>query len=149
VTIAGAQTITGQKTFSAAVLVADGTVALPGVAFSADTDSGLYRIGANNIGVGVNGAKVLDIGTAGLGITGTSSATGVFLGPAGTAGAPTYSFTADPNTGIINSSADALGFVTAGVEKWVINSSGALNPVLSNTYDIGGIFHPRSCPRLH
>jgi hypothetical protein len=52
------------------VTVADGTVSVPAIAFTADTDSGIYRIGANNIGVGVNGAKVLDIGTTGLGVTG-------------------------------------------------------------------------------
>ncbi len=52
------------------VTVADGTVSVPAIAFTSDTDSGVYRIGANNIGVGVNGAKVLDIGTTGLGVTG-------------------------------------------------------------------------------
>lgn len=68
-------TITGTLTPSGVLLAASGTVAAPGVSFSADTDCGLYRIGANNIGVAVNGAKVLDVGTAGLGITGTLSAT--------------------------------------------------------------------------
>jgi hypothetical protein len=55
---------------------ADGTVSLPGYSFSADLDCGMYRIGANNIGVAVNGAKVLDVGTAGLAVTGTLSSTG-------------------------------------------------------------------------
>ena len=36
----------------------------------------MYRIGANNIGLGVAGAVVLDISTTGLAITGTLSATG-------------------------------------------------------------------------
>lgn len=48
------------------VTVADGTVSVPAIAFTSDTDSGLYRIGANNIGVAVNGAKVLDVGVAGV-----------------------------------------------------------------------------------
>lgn len=56
----------------------------------------------------------------------------------GTAAAPTYSFSSDPNTGMFRSAADSIGFSTAGVEKWLINSSGALNPLISNTYDIGG-----------
>lgn len=49
----------------------DGTVLLPYYSFANDTDSGIYLIGANNIGIGVNGAKVVDISTAGVGITGT------------------------------------------------------------------------------
>lgn len=46
-------------------LFADGTVAAPSISFLADQDTGLYRIGANNIGVSANGAKVLDITTTG------------------------------------------------------------------------------------
>lgn len=53
----------------------DGTVSLPAWSFVSDPDSGIYRIGANNIGVAVNGAKVLDIATTGLSITGATSTT--------------------------------------------------------------------------
>lgn len=63
-------TVTGVSSF------ADGTVGAPSLTFTNDTDSGLYRIGANNIGIGVNGAKVLDIATTGLAVTGALSATG-------------------------------------------------------------------------
>ena len=38
---------------------ADGTVSLPGLAFTNDTDSGLYRAGANQIGWTVGGIEVL------------------------------------------------------------------------------------------
>jgi hypothetical protein len=51
-------------------LAPDGSVARPAYAFANDPDCGLYRLGANNIGVAVNAAKVLDIATTGLGITG-------------------------------------------------------------------------------
>ncbi len=66
----------------------DGTVALPAWTFTSDTDSGVYRIGANNIGVAANAAKVLDIATTGLGVTGgitattTIAATGALSGSA-------------------------------------------------------------------
>ncbi len=49
--------------------VANGTVALPSIAFTSDTDTGIYRITTNNIGVAANGTKVLDIATTGLSVT--------------------------------------------------------------------------------
>lgn len=64
--------------------------------------------------------------------------TSPMLGGNGTAAAPTYSFSGEPDTGMFLSAANAIGFSTAGTERWVINSSGALNPIASNTYDIGG-----------
>jgi len=42
----------------------NGTVALPSISFQSDTDTGLYRIGANNIGIATNGVKRFDINTA-------------------------------------------------------------------------------------
>jgi len=72
--------VDGQSTMTGALKAASGTVALPGITFGADTDSGLYRIGANNIGAAVNGAKVLDIATTGLTVTGDVDATTVKQG---------------------------------------------------------------------
>jgi hypothetical protein len=43
-----------------------GTVSAPGFTFDADTDTGLYRIGANNLGVAVNGTKLVDVATTGV-----------------------------------------------------------------------------------
>lgn len=57
---------------------AAGTVSAPSVTFTSDLDTGLYRIGANNIGVAANGAKVLDVSTSGLAVTGSLSATTTF-----------------------------------------------------------------------
>ena len=53
---------------------ANGAVGNPSFAFLSDQDTGLYRIGANNIGVAANGAKVLDIATTGLTVTGALGA---------------------------------------------------------------------------
>lgn len=55
----------------AAFSFADGTVSLPGISFASDTDSGIYRIGSNNLGVAVNATKILDISTTGLLVNGT------------------------------------------------------------------------------
>jgi microcystin-dependent protein len=67
----------GQTTLTGPLKAASGSVGAPGVTFASDTDCGLYRIGGNNIGVSVNGAKVLDVATTGLAVTGTLAATGV------------------------------------------------------------------------
>jgi microcystin-dependent protein len=67
----------GQSTMTGPLKAASGSVGAPGVTFASDTDCGLYRIGGNNIGVAVNGAKVLDVATTGLAVTGTLAATGV------------------------------------------------------------------------
>jgi hypothetical protein len=56
---------------------ANGTAANPSFAFNSDQNTGLYRIGLNNIGVAANGAKVLDIATTGLTVTGALSVSGV------------------------------------------------------------------------
>jgi microcystin-dependent protein len=66
----------GQTSMTGPLKASSGTVGSPGITFASDPDSGLYRIGANNIGVGVNGAKVLDVATTGLAVTGTLASTG-------------------------------------------------------------------------
>jgi hypothetical protein len=39
---------------------------------------------------------------------------------------------------------NTVSIVTNGVEKWMVNSSGSLNPIIDNTYDIGnGTVNPR------
>lgn len=76
-------TITGTLAPSGQIVGSAGTVAAPGISFASDLDCGLYRIGANNIGAAVNGAKVLDIGTAGLGVTGTLTSSGALTVSAG------------------------------------------------------------------
>lgn len=80
-----------------AISASNGTVSLPAITFTSDTDSGVYRIGANNIGVAVNGAKVLDVATTGLTVTGATASTTLAVG-SGTAitGIVVYSQTITP-----------------------------------------------------
>jgi hypothetical protein len=66
----------GQSTMTGQIKAASGTVGAPGWSFSADLDCGFYRIGANNIGLALNGAKVVDFSTTGVAITGTLAASG-------------------------------------------------------------------------
>jgi hypothetical protein len=76
-------------------------------------------------------------------VAGTSGATftGPVLLPNGTAAAPSIAFSSDSDgtgTGVFRSTANAIGLSTNGVERWTVNASGALNPFVANTYDIGG-----------
>lgn len=73
---------------------------------------------------------------------GVVSASTAFRAAAGTAGAPSYSFTGDTTTGLLYDTG-GVGIVTGGVERWLVNASGALNPLVDNTYDIGGTTKPR------
>ena len=68
-------TVTGTITPSGSVHAASGSVGNPSLAFNADQNTGLYNIGADNIGVAAGGAKVLDIATTGLTVTGALGAT--------------------------------------------------------------------------
>jgi microcystin-dependent protein len=74
--------VDGQSTMTGPLKSASGTAALPGMAFGADTDTGFYRIGSDNIGAACNGAKVLDVATTGLTVTGTMDATALTQGGA-------------------------------------------------------------------
>jgi len=69
--------VTGTITPTGSVHAAAGSVGNPSLAFNADQNTGLYNIGADNIGVAAGGSKVLDIATTGLGVTGTLSVSGV------------------------------------------------------------------------
>jgi hypothetical protein len=85
----------------------DGAVGTPGYSFEDDKDSGLYRIGANNIGLAVGGAKVVDIGAAGVTVTGTLGSTGLAtLASLAVTGAATL----NGDTTVGNAAGDALTF---------------------------------------
>lgn len=60
----------GTNFWTGQLKAADGTVLLPGITFKDDLDSGLYRIGADNVGFSVGGVKIGDWSSTGLVVTG-------------------------------------------------------------------------------
>jgi hypothetical protein len=118
-----------------------GTVAAPSFAFTGDLDTGIYRIGANNLGVAVNGAKVLDVGTAGLGVTGTLTPTGQTILPAGTVGAPSAVFAGSLTTGWYQSAADRFDFAASGTAAARLDANG-LDVVARITVGNGTVASP-------
>jgi microcystin-dependent protein len=67
----------GQTTMTGPLKASNGSVTNPSLTFGSDTNTGLYRIGADNLGVAANGAKVVDVATTGVTVTGDINATGV------------------------------------------------------------------------
>lgn len=58
----------------------DGTAAAPSLAFASDGDTGIYRIGSNNIGIAVGAINILNISASGLSITGSLTSSSVSSG---------------------------------------------------------------------
>ena len=98
-----------------------GVVSAPAYSWASDNDTGIYRIGANNIGVAANGAKVLDIATTGLTVTGTGSFTST-----ATASALIPSGSGVPANGVYLPAANTVGISTNTTERARIDSSGNL-----------------------
>lgn len=98
------------------VSVSDGSVSLPAYSFSGDTTSGLYRVGANSLGVAAGGVQRLLVDTQV-----TSSV--VVRGPDGTEGAPAFSFLADTNTGVYKAGTSSVGMSAGGTTGVVASPS--------------------------
>jgi hypothetical protein len=60
----GQSTTTAAIPFAAGVKLSDGLVGTPSLTFTTDTDTGLYAVGANELGLTVGGAKTWGFGTA-------------------------------------------------------------------------------------
>lgn len=138
--LTNAVTKDGQTVITAPIKFASGSVGLPSITFSADTDSGLYRIGANNIGVSVGGTKILDIASTGLGVVGAVSPSTTVTNAVGTVSLPSYTFTGDLNSGMYWIGADNIGVGVAGAKVLDISATG-LN-VVGTLSSNGAAFSP-------
>jgi hypothetical protein len=96
---------------------ADGTEANPGYSFNSDPDTGMYRIGANNLGFSTGATKRLDINSTDI------QTTLPVRGPDGTQTAPTYSFTTSTNTGIYSSGSDSIAISAGGSNQLDISTT--------------------------
>lgn len=135
-----------------------GTVSLPAFVYSGDLDTGIYWIGANNLGIAASGAKVLDISTTGLGITGTLTTSStitatsaaitagttltagtIVLTGAGAVGTPSYTFTGQTNMGLYKVSSVQLGVSVSGALVGGFNASGLFTNVIAEQTTGNGI----------
>lgn len=120
-------TVTGFTSTSTVLKTGDGTVSLPAHTFISDTDCGLYRIGANNDGFALNGAKVLDIKTTGLAITGnlTTTTANIIKRTATAINATATAAAADILGGLITSTSASATTITLPSVAGLVSASGA------------------------
>lgn len=106
-----------------------GTAAAPDYTFNGDVNTGVYRVGADNLGIAAGGAQVAGFNTGGVYTTGA----GRFLSIDGTAAVPAYSFNSDGNTGLFWAGTDGLGLAAGGVEGFRV-------------FTVGGVAYARVAP---
>ncbi|MBN2452300.1 MAG: hypothetical protein JXR77_18080 [Lentisphaeria bacterium] len=101
----------GTVAVASTLALADGSAAAPSLAFTADANTGLCRVGADSLGLVTGGQQRLGIDAVGK----VSVASSLVLAD-GSAASPIVTFASDPNTGIYRIGADQLSFAAGGRE---------------------------------
>ena len=91
----------------------NGTAAAPSYTFGSNSDMGMYRATASEIGFASAGIRRMGI-----------AAGQIFSAGSGGAAAPAWSFDDNTNMGMYRVGSNVLGFATAGVERMNIDSVG-------------------------
>ena len=104
----------------------------PSLRFSGDSDTGIYSIGPDILGVATSGVKWIEVST-----TAVSSSLPIDV-PVGTSGTPSIVFTGDTNTGIYSPGTDQLAVSISGLERARIDSSGRLLVGTTSAVNVGG-----------
>lgn len=102
---------TGDGGMQAPLELDSGAVGAPGLSWSAETTSGLYRAGAGDFRYSISSADVIQIVSGALRV------------PAGSAATPSLSILTDTNTGIYSVGADNLGFSIGGTLRLDITTT--------------------------
>lgn len=129
-------------TSTLALLNSSGTALLPAYSFTGDSNTGIYRVGADQLGITTNGTLRFDIGTTAI------TSTLPIYNSSGTEGAPSYTFSTDPDTGLYLIGNNNLGISTAGTIKlefsntfiiaslpFYVSDGSATSPTISFTTD--------------
>ncbi|OJI09328.1 hypothetical protein COT69_00785, partial [candidate division WWE3 bacterium CG09_land_8_20_14_0_10_39_24] len=129
--IGGGLTVSGAVTSTGQVLLSDGTFSAPGLAFASDTDTGLYRISADKIGlitggVATQGVTINSSGNVGIG----DVAPGTKLSVVGNAQIGYASGTTGPANGLAISGNVGIGEVSPGA-RLDVEGADSLNTTLA------------------
>lgn len=100
-----------------------GSASAPTLSFSGDPNTGIYNVGADDIGISTGGTVRFDISTTAV------TSTLPYLNQNGTQGAPAFSFSGDPDTGMFNGGANILSFTTLGTTRLTLGSASLVSVV--------------------
>ena len=103
------------------ILFPAGSLSAPGMAFSADADTGFYQLEVGTLSIGVNGSRHFELTSTGPGAIHTSKQVRAI---AGTKTVPSYNFTSDNDTGVYLITAGQLGVSVADTLMLDISSTG-------------------------
>jgi hypothetical protein len=105
--------------------VNSGSAATPAITFNGDTNTGLFRVGADQLAVTTNGTERIRFDSTGQ----------VELVSLGTAAAPAFTWTTDADTGLYSSAANTLDVTTGGTAKVRFDDTAApLKEIFSSVY---------------
>ncbi len=96
---------------------ADGSAANPALSFSADGNTGFYRVGADQIGASTGGTLRVTLSTT------LVTSTLPFAGPDGSAAAPAFTIASDPDSGLYSAGANQLGWATGGTSRMTLSTT--------------------------
>jgi hypothetical protein len=132
----------GKGGMTAPLRCADGTASLPAFSWTSDTNTGFYRIGADNVGLSLGGTKKVDFAATGTTVTGDIDASGdvgaatatitgnaTVGGTLGVTGAATLSST----LGVVGNATLSGGdlYLTKSGTQTIRKDSGALNILMN------------------
>ncbi len=95
----------------------DGSASSPSLTFTVDTNTGLYRIGSDNIGVSTGGTLRFDVST-----TAVTSTLAIVL-PVGAVGTPSLTFTGDTTSGLYRIGANNVGVALNGALEYDLSTT--------------------------
>lgn len=124
--VSGNSRVTGIARFENDVRGKFGSAADPSFTFDGDADTGLYRQGADELGVSTGGAERFRVGSFGIrgDDTGNLYNWNRFQGNNGSASSPTFTFDSDTNTGMYRDGTDSISFATGGTQRLDIDGGG-------------------------
>lgn len=118
----------GQGQMNSQFRIIAGTEAAPGIAFSSDLNTGIWRVAADTIGFSCNGAEVFELAPTGASVIGDLDVSGNITGTFGAFSAttikvgdgtvllPSYSFTNDTADGFYRIGSHNIGYSANGVK---------------------------------
>jgi hypothetical protein len=93
------------------------SAALPVFAIPSDTNTGMYSVAADDLGFSAGGTLRFDISTTAI------TSTIPNLQAAGSVGAPSISFSGDPDTGLYHPTANQLAATAGGTQVWISDAT--------------------------